>query len=88
LSPRSHWRARRGPSTRGGAAVRPSRAELATAEDFLAALAAARRVLDSTELRVEAVAAGIAQGALWAAVARRGGVPGWQSAAPWAERAL
>jgi hypothetical protein len=70
------------------AAMRPSRAELATAEDFLAALAATGRVLDSTELRVEAVAAGIAQGALWAAVARRGGVLGWQSATPWAERAL
>jgi hypothetical protein len=55
-------------------------AELRSAEDFLRALATAGRVLDATELRVAAVAAGIAQGALWAAVYRLGGVHGWGSA--------
>jgi hypothetical protein len=58
-----------------------SEAELRSAEDFLRALATAGRALDATELRVEAVAAGIAQAALWAAVHRLGGVPGWTNAA-------
>jgi hypothetical protein len=55
--------------------------------EFLEALAKEGRVLTTTELRVEAVAAGITQAVLWAAVHRLGGVPGWASAVTWAERA-
>jgi hypothetical protein len=62
-------------------------AKLRAAVDFLTALGAAGRVLDTAELRVEALSAGIAQAALWAAVHRLGGVPGWGSAAPRADLA-
>jgi hypothetical protein len=61
-------------------------AELRAAVDFLTALSTTGRVLDTAELRVEALSAGIAQAALWAAVHRLGGVPGWAKSAPWLDR--
>lgn len=62
-------------------------AELRAALEFLDSLARDGRVLDATEFRVQAAASGITQATLWQAVHRRGGVPGWPTAAP-AERAL
>jgi hypothetical protein len=64
-----------------------SEAELRAGLEFLEALAGDGRVLDSTELRVQAAASGITQATLWEAVHRRGGVPGWATAQPSAERA-
>lgn len=57
-------------------------AEVRAGMEFLEALAREGRVLDATELRVEAVAAGIALDVLWEAARRVGGVPGWASAVP------
>jgi len=100
---RSHAAVRAKIGGRAGAGGRPARlhrpemrsmnhttiteAKLRAAVDFLTALGAAGRVLDTAELRVEALSAGIAQAALWAAVHRLGGVPGWGSAAPRADLA-
>ena len=61
-------------------------AEVRAGMEFLEALAREGRVLDATELRVEAVAAGIALDVLWEAARRVGGVPGWASTVPWVER--
>jgi hypothetical protein len=63
-----------------------NKAELRAGLEFLDALAREGRVLSSTELRVQAAASGIAQATLWEAVHRRGGVPGWPSAAPSVDR--
>jgi hypothetical protein len=57
-------------------------AELRAGVDFLTALGTTGRVLDTAELRVEALSAGVACDTLWAAVHRLGGVPGWGSARP------
>jgi hypothetical protein len=64
-----------------------TKAELLAAIDFLRTLIGRRPAIDPASLRVEALAAGIAQGALWQAAQRIGGVPGWSSGAQWRERA-
>ena len=62
-----------------------NKAELRAGLEFLDALARDGRVLDATELRVQAAASGIPQATLWQAVHRRGGVPGWSGALSWVE---